>query len=285
MGGTAVTKLIAFSMVVALGPICAQETVVSPRPLGTVADRLQESWARPVTYEDPVWLWSGDLETDKPGVKWSTYPKRRVMQIPTAAVKNLDRKRDSALLTQIVEAWNRSAGGPKFAVRTSSFGIHIVPVASADASGRMRPAAPLLDQVVTVPAEFRLPNEHLRALAWALKASTGMWIYESIGSIGVRFNQVFTGTGNLMFEWGVEQRQAREALIDLLTRSATTFSWRFNCQPAESVQDRFCVLNIVPIMVQRTNSAGEVIRDMIAYDRCKRCPTRPPLPPPRKKPR
>jgi hypothetical protein len=149
----------------------------------------------------------------------------------------------------------------------------------------MRPAAPLLDQVVTVPAEIRPPNEHLTALAQALKASTGMWIYDGIGSFGMGFNQFFTGPGNLMFEWGVEQRQAREALIDLLTRSATTFSWRFNCQPAESVQDRFCVLNIVPIMVQRTNSAGEVIRDMIAYDRCKRCPTRPPLPPPRKKPR
>jgi len=270
-----VTKLIAFSMVVALGPICAQETVVSPRPLGTVADRLQEAWARPVTYEDPVWLWSGDLFADKPGVKWATYPKHRAVQLPPAAVKNLDRKQDSTLLAQIVEAWNRSAGGPKYAVRTSSFGIHIVPVASADASGRMRPAAPLLDQVVTVPAEIRLPDEHLRALAQALKASTGMWIYDGTGSIGVRFNQFFTGTGNLMFEWGVEQRQAREALIDLLTRSATTFSWRLNCQPAESPQDRFCVLNIVPIMVQRTNSRGEMIREMITFDRCKKCPPRP----------
>lgn len=268
-------KLIAVSLVVMLGRVCAQETVVTPRPLGTVADRLQEAWARPVTYEDPVWLWSGDLFTDKPGVKWATYPKHRAVQLPPAAVKNLDRKQDSTLLAQIVEAANRSGDGPEFAVRTSSFGIHIVPVASADANGRMGPTTPLLDQTVSVPKAIRAPIEHLRALAEAITISTGMRIHDGIGSIGVRFNQFFTGTGSLMFEWGAEQRQAREALIDLLTRSATTFSWRFNCQPAESPQDRFCVLNIVPIMVQRTNSRGEMIREMITFDRCKKCPPRP----------
>jgi len=266
-------KLIAVSIVVVLGRVCAQETVVSPRPLGVVADRLQEAWARPVTYEDPVWLWSGDLFTDKPGFKWSTYPKQRVVQLPTAAVKNLDRNQDSTLLAQVVEAANRSGDGPKFAVRTSSFGIHIVPVASADATGRMGPATPLLDQTVTVPSAIRAPIEHLRALAEALTTSTGMQIEDSIGAIGLRFNQAFTGTGNLWFEWGAEQRQAREALIDLLNRSATTFSWRFNCQPSESAQDRFCVLALVPIMVRRTNSRGEVIREAIAFDRC--CSPRP----------
>lgn len=267
--------LIAVSMMVALGRVCAQETLVSPRPLAAVADRLQEAWARPVTYEDPVWLWSGDLFADKPGVKWSTYPKQRVVQLPTAVVKNLDRKQDSTLLAQVVEAANRSGDGPRFAVRTSSFGIHIVPASSADATGRMGPATPLLDQTVTVPSAIRAPIEHLRALAEALTTSTGMQIEANIGAIGVRFNQIFAGTGNLMFEWGADHRQAREALIDLLTRSATTFSWRFNCQPAESAKDRFCVLALVPIMIPRTNSRGEVIRDMILFDRCKKCPPRP----------
>ncbi|MGE5570501.1 MAG: hypothetical protein ACM3S5_15800, partial [Rhodospirillales bacterium] len=144
-------------MVLALDPVCAQEAIVSPRPLGAVADRLQEAWARPVTYEDPVWFWSGDLVTDKPGTTWSTYPKQRVVQLPAAVVKNRDRRLDAALLAQVVEAVNRSGGGPKFAVRTSSFGIHIVPEASADATGRMRPVTPLLDQTVTVPAAFRTP--------------------------------------------------------------------------------------------------------------------------------
>lgn len=220
-------------------------------------------------------MWSGDLFTDKPGVKWSTYPKQRVVQLPTAVVKNLDRKQDSTLLAQVVEAANRSGDGPRFAVRTSPFGIHIVPASSADATGRMGPATLLLDQIVTVPAAIRAPIEHLRALAGALTTSTGMQIEANIGAIGWRFNQFFTGTGNLMFEWGAEQRQAREALIDLLTRSATTFSWRFNCQPAESAQDRFCVLGLVPIMVPRTNSRGELIREMITFDRCKKCPSRP----------
>jgi hypothetical protein len=276
MGDLAMTKmLIAVSMVIALSRVCAQETVVSPRPLGIVADRLQEAWARPVTYEDPVWLWSADLFSDKPGVKWSTYPKQRVVQLQTAAMKNLDRKQDATLLAQVVEAANRSDDGPKFAARTSSFGIHIVPAASADATGRMAPATPLLDQTVTVPVAMRAPIEHLRALAEALTRSTGMQIEANIGAIGVRFNHFFVGTGNPIFEWGTEQRQAREALIDLLTRSATTFSWRFNCQPAESPQDRFCVLNVVPIIVQRTNSRGEVIRDMIAFDRCRKCSPRP----------
>ena len=152
------TKLIAFAIVVAIGPICAQETLVSSRPLAAVADRLQEAWARPVTYEDPIWLWNGDLFTDKPGVKWSAYPKQRAVQLPPAAVKNLDRKQDSTILAQVVEVANRSGDGPRFAVRTSSFGIHIVPAASADATGRMGPAFPLLDQTVSVPAAIRAPR-------------------------------------------------------------------------------------------------------------------------------
>lgn len=272
------TKLLVFSMLLVLGPLRAQESAVSPRPLATAADRLQESWARPITYEDPVWLWSGDLETDKPGVKWSIYPKRRSVEVLAGALKNLNRQQDAEFVSQMVQAANRGADGPRFDVRTSAFGIHIVPAASADASGRMGSVTPLLDQVITVPAAPRMPIEHLRALAEALKGSSGMEIVADTGAIGLGFDRLFAGEERREFVWGAQLQPARDALIDLLGRSATTFSWRFNCQPAASAEDRFCVLGLVPIVVQRTNATGKTVRSAITFDRCKRCPKR--LPPP-----
>ena len=262
--------------------LSGQEKIEAPRPLSVVADRLQEAWARPVTYEDPVWLWKGDLTTDKLGGKWPSYPKPRPAEVPKSALANLNRSKDAAFATQIVEATNRLSDGPTFQVRTSTFGIHIVPLASANDSGRVAPVVPLLDRSIAILEEYRTPYEHLKALCKAITVSTGMRVVTDTGAIGPRFDQLFYGEENPWSAWGIPLKPARDALIDLLSNSATTFSWRFNCQPASSPEDRFCVLGLVPLMVTRTDAAGDRVQTMIVFDRCERCPKRLP-PPPRRR--
>ncbi len=82
-----------------------------------------------------------------------------------------------------------------------------------------------------------------------------------------------------MFQWGVYSAVARDALIDLLNQSATTFSWRLMCQGSSQASDRLCALNLRAIEVAVTDSLGKPVTDSLGqpekrvlwYDRCKDC--------------
>jgi hypothetical protein len=77
---------------------------------------------------------------------------------------------------------------------------------------------------------------------------------------------------SLTFEWGTAGPvKARGALLELLSKSATTLSWRFNCQPASSNAPPFCVLNVDPLRVETRDPTGKVSTRVVAFDRCVRC--------------
>ena len=69
------------------------------------------------------------------------------------------------------------------------------------------------------------------------------------------------------FNWGVQSAVARDALIDLLDQSATSFSWRLMCQPSAKASDRFCVLNVGLVEVVETDSEGRHETRVVVFDR------------------
>ena len=65
------------------------------------------------------------------------------------------------------------------------------------------------------------------------------------------------------FEWGAASVTARDALIDLLSRSATTFSWRLTyIQPL-----RYSLLSLVRVEVAKADGNGNVVVETLKYDR------------------
>lgn len=240
------------------------------RPLADAADLLQHLYGKVVTYEDPVWVWRGDLETQPggdPNRKWGLFPKARGFTMPpeTGSEPNL-----ASVLQRTLAAYDQEGSGTRFQVLTSKWGYHIVPVQTHDDRGSLAAASSVLDAHVFVNAEERTPLKHLSALLDAIGVASGVKIelgmYRTDG-----FNREFR-SAPASFQWGARGVVARDALIELLDKSATTFLWSLKCQPSARAEDRFCALNMHMIEVAITDAQGKPATRVLYFDRCGDCP-------------
>lgn len=246
----------------------AGESIVSGRPLSDFADELETRYRTIITYEEPLLVNSSDLDVTLPafGSKIFMGPKMRTF-IPPAIEKV-----DLPNLERIINVYNGQHGFPSFRVISSGYGLHIIPDKVRDAQGRVISANPLLDTLIIVPTAKRTPWETFEAFCQAVSDATGITVVPSCPSLRPSYDELFTAGGNPEITWGVESVNARRALIDLLSRSATTLSWHLNYAP--SPDDQFYVLNASPILLPS--------REQVLYDRCGDCPNvKRPIPPPR----
>jgi hypothetical protein len=246
--------------------------VTSPRPLGDVARRLQEAYGKVVTYEEPVLTWRGELSA-KPGrnpeAKWELFPTPQSFLMPESE-PDTDL---ASVLESTIAAYHQQTSGTRFQLLSSSLGYHIVPVQVHDENGRSVPTTSALDQIITVSSEARSAEEHLRALGAAINSTDRIPVQIDVfpGGKPGAFDKVFRAQPEV-FQWGIHSAVARDALIDLLNQSATTFSWHLMCQASAQASDRFCALNLRPIEVAVTDSQGKPATRVLWYDRCRDCP-------------
>ena len=112
-----------------------------------------------------------------------------------------------------------------------------MPLQVRDRDGQLAPARNPFDKPVFIPQQERTAHQHLRALGAALEAANdGLKI--AIGGLvtdlrGDSINFMFAPTldDDRPFLWGtkIPSMIARDALIDLLDHSATTFYWDMKC--------------------------------------------------------
>ena len=254
----------------------ASSLVTSPRPLGDAALRLQEAYRTVVTFEEPVLSWRGELEA-VPGHKGLMMPAVHTFVIPAESGPGTDL---ASALENTIAAYHQQTSGTRFQVLSSKLGYHIVPVQVHDENGRSVRATSALDQIVTVPSETRSALQHLLALGAAISSTGPTRVTISAVPANPRgFDKAFRAQPEV-FQWGVYSAVARDALIDLLNQSATTFSWRLMCQGSTQASDRLCALNLRAIEVAVTDSLGKPVTDsqgnpekrVLRYDRCKDCP-------------
>ena len=262
----------------AQAPAVGSTRITSPRPLADASDLLQHLYGKVVTYEEPVLVWRGELESQAgrdPNRKWGLFPKPQGFLVPSDT--SLDPNLASAL-SKTLDAYHQQTSGTRFQILTSNWGLHIVPVQAHDENGDLVPTGSVLDSRVTVATEERTPEQHLLALLAAATSATGTSIVTGGQGGPGGFDRVFRAAPP-RFQWGVDGMVARDALIDLLTRSATTFSWRLKCQASARLEDRFCVLNLAMIEVAVTDAQGQPATRVLKFDRCGDCPPPPPPPP------
>jgi|GEM_PF-950138 len=250
------------------------QRITGPRPLGELADRLEAVWARPISYEEPVWM-ASDLSTAGSG------PRSRSVDVQVAAFQNRDRNQDVSYLGGVLVAFNRDNRDLQYQVIETSLGFAFVPEKRPQSvvalSGQSRT---VLDELVSVPIETRTGFGHVVAIAEALTARLGFKVEANTPILGMGFDRLFSGT---QFEstvnWGTNsQVPAREALSDLLLMSATSMSWRLNCQPPSNADKAFCVLNVAPLRIETLDQQGRAVKVTLEYDRCQRCPPLVPRP-------
>ena len=86
------------------------QVITSSRPMRDISNLLQGIYLRPFTYEDPFWIWSGDIG---PREGWKgQYPIDRSFLMPFQLDSHHAPELDAALLNSIVDAYNHQADGP-----------------------------------------------------------------------------------------------------------------------------------------------------------------------------
>jgi hypothetical protein len=255
-----------------LAPSLASQTrrpeglITAPRVLANVADLLQQAHGKVVTYEDPVWLWRGELEGRNGRTVW-LFPKSRVFNLPAGFHESLD---IAAAAGSAVQSYNDQTDGSRFQLLVSPYGVHIVPAQSRDENGDLTNKGSVLDTVVTIPEAGRTPMEHLGSICAAVTAAAGIEVKCNASGIRPWLNRVFAATPS-SFTWGASGLGARDALIALFQKSATSLTWRFFCQGAAKIEDRSCVLSILPIEVTAVDADGRETTVPVTYDRCPNC--------------
>jgi hypothetical protein len=142
------------------------------------------------------------------------------------------------------------ANGPKFAVQSSKLGLHVIPTLTHDQNGVLIPSKNLLDVFITVPTAARTPYAHFEALCAALALATGVKVMPWIPfTEGWQFE---FGADPTTFSWGANSETGREAIIDLLDRSATSMTWRLFCRAGpDTLHNHECTffVDAVPVSI------------------------------------
>ena len=218
----------------------ATDTITHSQPLMEAAKLMEWRYGTPVTYEDPVWA-------------------RNVVHaftIPAGLTPADNPKLTAALLRTVVSAYHsQNPGQPRFRVIESRLGLHIAPVSVPGATGAQVPAVSLLDSRIGVPSASRTAAEHIDAVCAAVEVVTGVaFTYRRNPNSLELFDRAFAANGyavpgagggissvnavlptfeqarpRMLFTWGTRETTAREALLDILDRSATTMKWELIC--------------------------------------------------------
>lgn len=246
------------------------------RPLEKAADLLERLYGKPVTYEDPILLWKGDTEP-VPYAKGNVrlVPVRQSFSMPVEADPNVTPVLDLPLLNKVIDSYHQRSDGPRFKVASSAWGFHIIPSQVRDENGRFVDERSLLDVPIAIPKAKRTPAEHLHEICASITASTGirldspaMYMNERFTPSSIKVHYRFRWIAEedldkISFEWGAANMTARQAVISLFERSATSLSWRLLCE----ADGEFCVLNVLPVQVYFTDSDGKRSWKALEHDR------------------
>lgn len=253
--------------------------IVSARPLSDVAEVLQSRYAKAVTYEDPVLAWRGDTQsvTAPSGRIYQTFLERTI-NLPPGLSPDQSPILDAALLGRALTEYEKLNDTPRFRIATSGLGLHIIPDTVRDAGGIPAAAKNPLDIQVTIPRATRTASDHFLAICAALSPASSMRVdCLAVGLNEDWYEKLFAAPGGTL-EWGASGMNARDALIDLLDHSATTFSWRLLCGAPGAFDGHSCSLNLDPIRFAKTAADGSIKVERLEYDRCNSCAPRPKLP-------
>lgn len=241
-------------------------------PMDSAGRLLEQMYLIPVTYEDAILSWPGDIDQVSNAVgNMITIPKRRSFTMPSEANSRKSPTLNAALLRRIVDEYHEQTDGPRFSIYSSRLGLHLIPDRVRDHSGRFVKAIPFLDTSISIPVEARTPSGHVRAICNAINASSAIAV--ELHFIPQYLDDYFSQEHisrfpsneeweRISFLWGVDQMAARDALIDLLERSATTMTWRLLCDT-----QAYCALNVLPITVRYMRSDGKVSPKSLFHDK------------------
>jgi hypothetical protein len=242
--------------------------ITDPRPLARVADLLQRKFGVPISYEEEVLQYSGDmvpaselpgnreLATRFPAWKGPLVPRLGTVELsipPSVILKQI--ADPTEFIHQAIDShqMNRNVGGFKL-VKVGSDGFSIVMDKVADNSGKISAVIPALDIPVSFPEKERSLGETIGLISQAVKAAGK----QPFGVGGPGSESFFERT---MVKIGAQNETARNVLARALRiPGSPVLSWDLSTLPGG-----ISILAVRTVSVEAIDSTGRpVLQPVIA---------------------
>lgn len=227
-------------------------SVNSGRPVAEGARELEKRYGWVITYEDPIYVNESEIDDvtlqvrrDLDKYKAGQAPKVLVPKGGSLAITfNLTSDdntpvRPESVVQKLLEGNVAAGNGGSFRLEVSGPIIHVIPTAYKNNAGTLVPLQPVLDSLISIPAEERTGMQSLEALCAAVSEVTQTKVV--VGTVGLN---LFGGHSNQL---GAKDEKARDFLLRLLENirvaarlDDTDLSWRLFFDP----KDKFYALNI-----------------------------------------
>lgn len=207
--------------------------VSDPRPVKAAITHLEKRYGWLVTYEDPPYMYAGELEnvSQVPGnvvMDLRTEQLVLLQPLPVAAPQPI------ALLSEVIDADSVRVGATRFGLRSSSLGSHIVPVAYRSSSGEWTTTTSVLDAQISMSIEEVTVQKYLERFCTALSQASGRAVRLATVPSRLLTSRVISLSAN--------NQVASEILIAALQSLNTSLTWRLLYSPESG---RGYYLNIV----------------------------------------
>ncbi len=192
--------------------------VDSPRPLAAAALMLEERFGRRVTYEDAPFVHGGDVVRDDGG---RIIPRGGRLYVRYAAGDGL-----REILAECVKTHTRLGYPGVYGAEDREGDYHVVPRGFLDADGSMKERPPLLDTMISLPAQTRSGLQFVEDLVQTLSRITGETVKvgtlptNALNQTQVAGNSSTGGAGTL--------------LLSLLRAMGKCFSWQLLHDPGST---------------------------------------------------
>jgi hypothetical protein len=229
-------------------------SVDDPRPIDKAIEILQSKYGYIITYEDPRYVYAGDLKDITQEIRTSVDPryKRIKTLVPVGGTVNLslpmassvnDSRSMAAVLTQLLQSHAALQRDGRFRLEQTGDVFHIVPAEIQDADGTWRSQVPPLDYAITVS---KITNANgltmLHAICAAL-TKAGARVFE--GTVPLNVLNQYRG------DLEAENESARSVLLRMLAATGSRLAWSLLYDP--NLKAYF--LNISVVMSKPASSA------------------------------
>jgi hypothetical protein len=226
----------------------AQTTSVDdPRPLHEAIQILESTYGYVITYEDPPYVYKGDLKDVTQEVRRTGDPRYQNASIVVPAGGTLhfslpskssmsDPAAMGSVLAQLLQSHASLQRGGRFRLAQSDDVFHVIPVEVRDVHGGWQPLKPVLDYAITVPGIANADVlDMLQAICKALNDSSAQHVL--VGAVPI----------NLMLQHRGDLQATTEPARSVLSRALATTHSRVSWSLLHDVPLRAYFLNIMPL--------------------------------------
>jgi hypothetical protein len=217
--------------------------VDDPRPLAAAIEALERRHGWIITYEDPPYVFAGDILDVTAQVRKDGAMHHRVLvpaggpfRFTYAASAAASKDASASLLEGLLEQYRASGNAGAFRLVQTGTVFHIIPTGHRNALGASEITASLLDATISINTKDQTALQTLQALVAALNRATGEHVILGMAPL------------NLLMRTGIKgmktEGRARTILLQMLEATGQSLSWQLFCLPGAA---RFCALNLHPV--------------------------------------